>query len=213
MLIIAKKKGNKERIQIMGKYIRIFIVIIMVLGLAIMAESKAAWAANPTAGADPSSLEQADQSVSPDGDNGDDDCEKDKNKKKDKDKDKCKDDDGTVRPPDDDIEDCERDDLSVGGIATLQIKRLRDRDCLRAHTESSSSLSGSLSGTALSDVLVLELPTRGAKVKICFAVPPGNQVKIYSSSQGSWRALKTTIKNGVACAQVSNSGSYTLAGR
>ncbi len=219
----------------MGKYIRIFIAIIAVLGLAIVAKSQAAWAASAAAEADQSVLAQDDQSVSQD---KDDDCDKDNNKNKDKckdkkdkcdndkdkkkneccgkdkDKDKCDDDDGTVKPPDDDDDFCERGDFSVGGVATLQIERLQERDCLRAHTESSSSLSGSPSGagTVLSDVLVLELPA-GTKVKICFAVPPGKQVKIYSSSQGSWRSLRTTVRNGVACAQVSNSGSYTLVGQ
>lgn len=192
----------------MGKYIRVFIAIIVMLGLAILAKSNAAWAANAGAGENQTSLAQAELSMSLD---RDDDCDKNK----DKDKDKCDDDDGgSVKPPDDNIDDCEHDDLSVGGVATLQIKRLRDRDCLRAHIESSSSLSGTPSGagTVLSDLLVLEVPARGAKVKICFAVPLGKQVKIYSS-QGSGRFLKTTVRNDVACAQVSNSGSYTLVGQ
>ena len=64
-------------------------------------------------------------------------------------------------------------------------------------------------GTIVSDALLLELPASGGKVKICFAVPPGRQVKVYSSGQG----LKTTVKNGVACAEVSSSGTYTLVGQ
>src|SRR5687768_2950419 len=77
--------SKKERIQTMGKYIRIFIVIIAVLGLAIVAKSQAAWAASVAPQADQSVLAQDDQSV-PQG--KDDDCDKDNNKNKDKCKDK-----------------------------------------------------------------------------------------------------------------------------
>jgi len=209
----------------MGRYIRIFIVIIAVLGLSIVAKSQAAWAANVVAEADQSVLAQDDQSLSQD---IDDDCDKDENKNKgkckdrkdkcdnDKDKKKCDDDGGTVKPPDDDDDFCEQGDFSVGGVATLQVQSLRDDDddddCVKGRSQSSSTLLGSpSSGNVLSDALVLHLPA-GTKTKVCFAVPPGKQVKIYSA-QGSWSALKTNIKNGIACAQVSNSGSYTLAGR
>ena len=233
----------------MGKYIRIFIVIITVLGFAILAKSNAAWAASASAEAAQSVLAQDDQSVSQ---GRDDDCDKDNNKNKDKckdkkdkcdndkdkkkneccgkdedkdkdkccgkdkDKDKCDDDDGTVKPPDDDDDFCERGDFSVGGVATLQVQNLRDDDddddCVKGRSQSSSTLLGSpSSGNVLSDALVLQLPA-GTKTKICFAVPPGKQVKIYSA-QGSWSALKTNIKNGAACAEVSSTGTYTLVGK
>ena len=186
----------------MGKQFRIFIAIIVVLGLAIVARNKAAWAASVGAQADQSVQAQDEQSVTLD---KDDDCKKDKNKNKNK----C---DGTVKAPDDDIDVCKRGNYSVGGTATLDVKKLRDRDCLRAHTQLPDPVVNQIpnsAGTILSDVLLLELPASGGKVKICFAVPPGRQVKIYSSGQG----LKTTVKKGIACAEVSSSGAYTLAGQ
>ena len=253
----------------MGKYIRIFIAIIAVLSLVILAKNKAAWAADPAAGTNQSALAQAEQSVSPDRDDGcdkdkdkdkckdkddnggeDDDCDKDNDKKEDKDKCKDKDDDdgddddeddddgdddedddGTVKPPDDDIKICKRGEYSVGGVATLEVKNLRDRererdrdrererdrdrDCFKAHTEDADTVSGipSSAGTVLSDVVVLQSFGEGSNVKICFAVPPGKQVKIYFSGQDSWRALRTTLRNGIACAQVPRSGSFTLVGK
>lgn len=218
----------------MGKYIRIFTAIIVVLALVLLAKNKAAWAADPAAGSNQSPLAQAEQSVSP---GRDDDCDKDKDKNKDKDKDKDKccgkdkdkcddddddDDDGTVKPPDDDIKICERGDYSVGGVATLDVKKLRDReedrkrdrDCFKAHTESADTVSGipGSAGTVLSAVVVLQSFGEGSHAKICFAVPPDKQVKIYFSGQGGWKALKTPVKQGVACAQVPRSGSYTLVG-
>ena len=186
----------------MGKYIRILTAIVLVLGLAIVARNKAAWAASLASGTDQSALAQAEQSVSL---GKDDDCKKDKNKNKNK----C---DGTVKPPDDDIDVCKRGNYSVGGAATLDVKKLKDRDCLRAHTRLANPAVDQIpngAGTIVSDALLLELPASGGKVKICFAVPPGKQVKIYSSGQG----LKTTVRNGIACAEVSSSGTYTLVGQ
>ena len=191
----------------MGKQFRIFIAIIVVLGLVLVARNKAAWASNPGAGADQTSLEQTDSSLSAGKDK---DCKKDKDKNKNKNK--CDDDDGTVKTPKDDIDVCERGNFSVGGAATLDVKKLKDRDCLTAHTQLPDPVVNQIpnsAGTILSDVLLLELPASGGKVKICFAVPPGRQVKIYSSGQG----LKTTVKKGIACAEVSSSGTYTLAGQ
>ena len=187
-------------------------VVIAVFGLVIIARSNAAWAASVGAQADQSVQAQDEQSVTLD---KDDDCEKDKNNNKDKccgkdkDKKKC---DGTVKPPDDDIDVCKRGDYSVGGAATLDVKKLGDHDCLRAHTELPDPAVNQIpdgAGTILSDALFLELPASGGTVRICFAVPPGRQAKIYSSG----RALKTTVRNGIACAEVSQSGAYTLAGK
>lgn len=215
----------------MGKYIRVFIAIIVMLVLVVLARNKAAWAANPAAGPNQPSLEQAELSVSPDQDA---DCDKDKDEKKDKDKCKDKDDDdddgddhndaedddgeeddedddnGSVQPPDDDIEVCKRGTYSVGGEVTLEVKKLRNRDCLTAHLEDPDSLSPPPNSTIVSNILVLQLPAGGAKIKICFAVPPGKQVKISSFVDGSWRSVSTRVKKGIACAEVSRSGAYTL---
>jgi hypothetical protein len=192
----------------MGKYIRVLIAILVVLSIVLLARDQVAKAQPDT------SLHAKDQgSVLLHRDE----CGKDKDKK-DRDKDKCKDKDGphgSVLPPDDDIEVCQRGSYSVGGVATLDIKNLRGEGCLTAHTSSPTDVTPLpvASGTALSDVIALTLPTRGAILKICFAVPPGEQARIYSSSSGSWRAVRTQVKNGIACAEVKNSGNYTLVGQ
>lgn len=212
----------------MGKTIRIFIAIIAVLSLLLLAQNKAAQAGTAASGEDQTAL-----AASPS--NGDDCSDDQKNAKE---KDKCKDKDdkddqeddegedddedddgGTVQPPDDDIEVCERGDYSVGGAATLDVKNVKDRneknDCFNAHSESSSGVSGlpDNAGPVLSDLIVLTSFGQGSNVKICFAVPPGKKVKIYFSAQNSWRPLGTQVKNGMACAEVPRSGSYVLAGR
>lgn len=205
----------------MGKYTRVFIAILMVLGIVILARNKIAWAANPEAKISSSVQAQLQPSAPL---RGDDDCDKDNNKDKDKckdkDKDKCKDKDdddcGTVQPPPDNIEVCERGDYSVGGVATLDIRNLRGKDCLTAHTRNPDPAVDQLpagAGTILADVIVLTLPPKEGNVKICFAVPPGEQVKIYSSAGGSWTGLKTKVKDGIACAEVNKSGDYTLVGQ
>ena len=188
----------------MEKYIRIFIAIVVVVCLVLLAKSQAAWAANPTDDTDQSSLAQLGPSVSLD---KHDPCDKDKGK----DKKKCE--GGSVLPPDDDIKVCQRGDYSVGGVATLDVKNLRGNGCLMAHTQDSDPSLGQLpagTSTIVSDVVALTLPAKGGNLKICFAVPPGKQAKIYSSEAGSWTAVKTRVKNGVACAEVKKSGNFGL---
>src|SRR5574341_882302 len=109
----------------MGKYVRIFIALFMFLGLVWLARNNVAWAATE----DQPSEVQAGLSASLD---TDDDCDKVGNKDKDKckDKEKCKKGDncGSVKPPPDSIKICEPGLYSIGGISTLDVKRLRDHD-------------------------------------------------------------------------------------
>lgn len=215
----------------MGKYIRIFIAIIAVLSLLLLARNKAAEAGSTASGDNGAAGAELSASAA-----SNDDCDDDQ--KNGKEKEKCKDkddkddqedddgedddeddDDGTVIPPDDDIEVCKRGDYSVGGVATLEVKNVKDRgqkdDCFNAHSESSGGVSGlpKNAGPVLSDLVVLESLGQGSNVKICFAAPPGKKVKIYFTGQNSWKPVGTQVKNGIACAHVPASGSYVLAGK
>jgi hypothetical protein len=122
----------------MGKFIRIFIALIVVLGLTVLAKNNAAWAANPGADPNQSSIAQAEQSTSSKEDDDDDDDCKDKDKKKkhdDKDKDKCDDDDhGTVKPPKDHHKICHDEHKSVGGVVVVHVKKTPHKECVDAST-------------------------------------------------------------------------------
>ena len=115
--------------------------------------------------------------------------------------------DGTVQPPGDDIDVCKRGDYSVGGVATLSVKNVRDRrdddDCFRAHAEDSSGVSGlpGNAGAVLSDLVVLQSVGNGTNVKICFAAPPGQKVQIYFYGQnyGGGGALEAYAAAGADC--------------
>ena len=112
-------------------------------------------------------------------------------------------------PPDDDIQVCKRGKYSVGGIATLDIKNLRGDGCLTAYMQDRDANEGRLpkeTSTILSEILALTLPTKGANLQVCFAVPPGQTASIYFADAGSWVAVKTHIKDSVACAEVQKSG-------
>ena len=205
----------------MGKVIRILIAIIVVLSFVLLGRNNAAWAANP--GAAPG--QGAEQSVAADDnprcDNekkeGSKDCEDDNGEHDDEDDaDEGGDDDedGTVKPPRHRVKACKVGSYSVGGVATIQIKQLGSKDCVTAFTEAydSSSYPRLPGGSnALSDVLSLKLPKKGALVKLCFAAPPGGKkVSIYTVSRGAWVAVSTSIKSGAACTETSRSGTFVL---
>lgn len=209
----------------MQKFIRICIAVLVLLAIIFVAKSKVVWAAKPAPQGNQPAVVEGSQIVSP---ASHDECDghypwdQDKCKDKDKDKDKCKDKHhhcGTVQPPDDDVDICDRGGYSVGGVATVDVRNLKDHkrktDCFNAHLESSENLPGlpQNAGPALSDLLVLTSVGQGSNITICFAAPPGHDVAIYYSGRGSWRPVGTHVSNGLACAHVPGSGSYVLAGR
>lgn len=199
----------------MEKFIRIFIALIVIVGLTAFARNNRAWAASSVADTQPSIQERPEESPSL---HSDEDCRKQKDKHE-KHKDKCKDDDdddGTVQPPPDHVEICERGQVSVGGVATLEVKKLRRGRCVDARTQEFDPDEDKLprnAGAPLSDIVVLNSPGHGTNIKICFAAPPGQKVKIYGSSWGYFRPVGTAVKNGLACTTVPNSGSYVLVGK
>lgn len=193
----------------MGKYIRAFLVLAMLIGFVVLVNSRGASAANSVDITYQASPKQIDLSMSS---NKDDPCKDQKDNNKDKDKCKVR----SVIPPDDDIEVCKRGEYSVGGVAILDVKNLRGEDCLSAYTRDADPALDQLpqgSGAILSDVIVMTLPPRGGVLKVCFAVPPGEKAQIYSTKGGTWTAVKTHVKNGVACAEVKDTGGYALVGR
>jgi hypothetical protein len=200
----------------MGKFVRIFIAIIVVLSFVVWAKSESAGAANPGSGSDPSLQSGASLSAAQE---EDEDCKDDKNKNKDKckckDKSKGDDDDcGTVKPPKDDKEICKEGSESVGGVVIVHVTRLRDKKCVKASTKPLDPAVDQLppgSGTVVSNVLILTIQTPKSKARICFAVPPlKKKMKIYSSSTGAWLPIKTNVNKGMACAEVTTSGKFVL---
>src|SRR5687767_3049861 len=115
-MLTAMETGTPTRkgFELMGKFIRIFIAIVVVLSFLIWAKSDPAGAANPGSTGEQSLQSGADLSVPADQD----DCQEGNNK--DKEKCKCKENGkpkkhcGTVNPPDDDIDVCEKGDYSIG---------------------------------------------------------------------------------------------------
>jgi hypothetical protein len=202
----------------MGKYIRTFIAIIVLLSLVLLAKNKVAWAATPASADNQTSPAQAELSASFD---EDDDCKeithKNKDKCKDKHKHKCKDkhhDCGTVKPPKDHHKICHEEHKSVGGVVVVDVKKLPDKECVEASTKSPDPSVDKLppdSGKVVSDVLTLTMSSSETKVSICFAASPlQKKVNILSSSTGSWLAIKTDVNQGMACADVPSAGKFVL---
>jgi hypothetical protein len=195
----------------MGKFIRIFIALIVVLGLTVLAKNNAAWAANREADPNQPSLSQEEHSKPPKHDHH---CDRDKDKKKKHDdKHKCDDDHGTVKPPKHHHKICHKEHKSVGGVVVVHVKKTPHKHCVEASTKPHDPAKDSLPpglGTVQSDVLTLAISSQETNVNICFAAPPLKKVKIFSSGTGSWQAIKTNVNKGVACADVSSSGKFVL---
>jgi len=220
----------------MGKHIRTFIAIIVMLSLAILAKSNITWAANPGAGSSQTSLGQAEQSVSLDKDKR---CDKDKDKKKkDKDKDKCKDKDddgGSVKPPPGIIIPVTGGGTySVGGICTITIEYkvpgLSDVVTLEVPVEKSRSVPFPESSGIIhlpgchvlhyqSGQIMSEMSTDDGSWTICFAARPKKTMTIYYYLDNletfipTWVPLETTVENGIACAPAYFSGVYAPASK
>jgi hypothetical protein len=212
----------------MGKYIRILIAIIAILGLILVAKSPVAATGQPDEG---QSLQtQTDLSMSVGGDDCDDDrrrgdecCDDDDHRYRDEcdddddhedcdddDDEDCDDDGGTVVPPDDKLEICKKGVYSIGGAVTIEVKKIRKNECFKARLKDPDSLKPPKKSKIVSDILDLDLRRSEAKLRICFAVPPGKKVTISSYIKGSWKNVGTQIKKGVACGSVSRSGAYAL---
>jgi len=210
----------------MGKYIRIFIAIIVMLAIVILARNNAARAANPAAESGRSSQDGAELSISPAKDK---DCDKEKGK----DKDKCK---GTVKPPPGIVIPVTGGGTySVGGICTMTIaynvSGLSDLLYLEVPVEKSSSVPFPESNGKIhlpgchvlhydqSGQLMNEMGPEDGSWTICFAAQPKKTITIYyyldnlETVAPTWIPLKTTIENGIACAPANYSAVYAPASK
>jgi hypothetical protein len=166
----------------MSKLIRILIALSLVLGIVLLAQGQAAWAA-------PANIGNYDH-----------------------------DGPGTVKPPPRWLWACKDGSYSLGGVATLNVSNLSSSYCLRAFLwmrrwPPVQAPTGA--GDFLADITFLqifyrnqfknELPVEDGTVKVCYAVPPGKQAKIYfldfygkHKGKPTWVALDTTVENGMA---------------
>jgi hypothetical protein len=140
------------------------------------------------------------------------------------------DDDGTVKPPPDKFKACKRGNYSLGGVSVVRIKSLAPNYCVRASLHGRNHAPAQIpegAGKILAEVTKLQflyrnrridrLPDQDGHVEICYAVPPGKQVRLYfrqpSGGNPAWRPLDTRVVNGVACARARLSGFYALIGK
>ena len=200
----------------MGKFSRILIVIVLVLGVLFLARNNVAWAGSADE-LKQSGLAEGQPLVS---------AAKPE---------PCK---GTVCPPPDTIKICSDGKHSVGGVSTLEITELKSGYCLEAFLRNHAFALGRIpgdTGKVLAHItflqvyynsrFVYDVPTADGTVQICYAVSPEiQQAQIYffdfygsrfgeRTGQPAWEALVTTVTDGVACAKAQTSGAYALIGK
>jgi hypothetical protein len=211
----------------MTKYFRLFIAILMILGLLALAKGGVAWAAKSSGKSDqpaPQSIGQPDQSDK-DPCNKNPDSQDCKDKEKDKDKDKCnpkKEDCGSVKPPPKEIVITVNGEYSVGGFCTLTVEYLVDDHRLNAGVVTPLPRPlpdgvhkvelGCLLSYYKSEAPIDEMLPEAGKTTICFANSPQKDMQIYfydaNSANPEWTPLETTVTDGIACAVANKSGVY-----
>ena len=200
----------KGKVSIVNKYLRLIIMISLVLGIILVAQSNVAWA-NQATGPSLSARSHPEQSILP----AKDDCQQGNNKNKDK----CK---GTVKPPPKDIIIPVTGEYSVGGFCTLSVNLSDPKINLDAsvvtplqhelpdqvHKVRQGCLLTYYNASERIDALA---PASGTTT-ICFAATPQKQMTIYFynlfATDPVWAPLETTVENGVACAEANKSGIY-----
>lgn len=206
----------------MIKYFRLFIAILMILGLVVLAKSNIAWAAKSSGQSDqsaPQSIGQSDQSDK-------DDCDKNPNREKCKDKKKkCnpkKENCGSVKPPPKNLIIPVTGEYSIGGFCTLRVEFYGEDHRLngsiitplpRPLPEDVHKVElGCLLTYYKSDERIDEMLPEAGKTTICFASSPQKDMQIYFydyySIDPQWSPLETTVTDGIACAGANKSGVY-----
>ena len=202
----------------MAKMIRILISILVILSFVLVARNESAWAANPgndsAPGSERSVSGDTTRRCKDDDKDSSKDCEDDRGERDDEDDDDEDDDDGdgTVKPPRRRAKICKLGSASVGGQATIEVKRLGRGGCVIAFMapyDPKSDPPLPQGAHALSDVLSVKLPKKNALVNICFAAPPGQGATIYTISHHAWTAVGSG-KKGTVCTETSRSGTYIL---
>ena len=113
--------------------------------------------------------------------------------------------------------------FSVGGVCTLVVGHLATNVTVSAHLMSLNVLNNRpkdisryLAGVcdvtfSKSGKPVSGISSGDGSVKICFAVLPNVQSKIYFYDGKTWTALDTTVQNGLDCTNANSTGRYVLA--
>jgi hypothetical protein len=139
---------------------------------------------------------------------------------------------GTVHPPKPWKWTCEDGVFSVGGVSTLSVKDLAPYYCIRAFlwkakwppVKPPAGIGNFLAAITYVQVyykgrFVKHLPLEDGQAELCYALLPGKQAKIYfldlykGKGKPGWKALKTTMKDGLACVPAQDSGAYALIGK
>jgi hypothetical protein len=139
---------------------------------------------------------------------------------------------GTVHPPKPRIWVCDEGVFSLGGVATLSVDNLAPYYCIRAHLWNFRWPPAHVppgTGKFLANITFIQvyykgrfvkhLPLEDGQAELCYAVPPGKGAKIYfldaykGKGKPGWKALATSMKDGLACAPAQDSGAYALIGK
>lgn len=198
----------------MNKYLRMFLILILIVGIIALAKNNVAWAGPASESKQPAPVtgnEHSQPGVKPDP--------------------------GSVKPPPAEVTICKKGTYSVGGQAILMVNRLEPDYCLEASLRNHAFAIGRIpdgAGKVLADVTFLRafyqgrfihaVPAADGDIEICYAVPLGVQAQIYffnfygprfdtRTGQPAWVPLDTTVTGGTACAQAQTSGAYALIGK
>lgn len=193
----------------MGKLVRLLTALSMALGIAFLAGEQAAWAGPATQAKHANGV--ADLFPAPPEHGGG---------------------PGTVHPPKPWVWICDEGFFSVGGVSTLSVENLAPHYCIRAFlwkarwppVKPPAGFGKFLAAITFVQVyykgrFVKRLPPEDGQAELCYAVPPGKQAKIYfldlykGKGKPGWKALKTTMKDGLACVPSQDSGAYALIGK
>ncbi len=200
----------------MGKYTRVIIVIILVMGIVLLARNNSA-SAQLGAALD-SSVQSGGQSAM----------------------ELAKPDPGSVKPPPKKLTVCQNGSYSVGGMVILTITDLKPSYCVEAELWNPNFQIKRLPdgvGAPLSHLLFLriyfaghmvyEIPAGDGVVEACYALPPDKQGQFYfydfywerfkkhNEAPSGWEPLNTRVDTDkkVACAFTQISGVYGLIGK
>lgn len=195
------------------RYLRVIIVLVVLVGIAVLAKDRVAWAEPAAETGQADVLGQVGYSISPDWR-----------------------DPGSVKPPSATVNACINGLYSVGGVFTVDIKDLKPGYCIEIELSRPShvGLIPKDAGKALAHMgiyrvyfqgkLVYELPAADGSIQTCYAVPPQKQAQIYfydffgqrfekRTGPPSWEIMNTTVDKNIACAFTQKSGIYALIGK
>jgi len=199
-----------------NKYFRTILAIIAVLGIALLARGRVAWAGQDNTVGSAVILEQNNliPLAGPDP--------------------------GSVKPPPTKFSACKDGFYSIGGVVTLEIKYLKPEYCIEASLWNPKFQIKRIpdgAGKALADFLFLkvyysghlvyDIPATDGTISACYAIPPKKQAQFYfydfygerfekrTEPPHIWDILPTAVdpEKKIACAFTQVSGVYGLIGK